>query len=219
MNHVHYPPVPYPASRAYLLLALLTGCEEEARPWSAPPADRRIDESRPFLPADGTPSLLGDAGFLEPEDGDAGAEPILPPMRPVGGLWARCHEGFAPGEDPGADVVRLATACGPSNGMQRQRGLLRGEVRPDEPAVFELEAERGHCYRIFAAADPSAGRLTLTVGTGAVLLASHSAPRWAILEPERPVCAVRSGPLLITLASEGRGRHALEIWSTAPGDR
>ena len=136
------------------------------------------------------------------------------PSRPVGGLWSRCHQGFERSGNPEADATRLAMVCGPSNGMRRLKSL-RGEVKPNETAAVEIAAERGHCYRVFAAADDPLGNLTISARIDGRAVAEAEGGH-VVLEAERPFCAVASGALVVGVSGERRGRYALEIWSLAP---
>lgn len=226
------------ALSAATIALVATGCDDRPRPWArgdGPPAvlsprsageTGRSSESSPAEepPESAEPSATPASAPVATPSGTS-AEPAPeplgegPPSRVTpGGLWAKCYEGVALSGDVLRDVTRLGLSCGPSNGMRRKtRQAIVGLVGQNEPPVtVTLRASRAACYRVLAVADAQVGDLNVTVRSSrdVGVAADHSAGRLAIVQPDRPFCALADDTYTIEIsAGRGAGRFAAEVWA------
>lgn len=84
------------------------------------------------------------------------------------------------------------------------------------PTSFAMKLSNGHCYRLFAAASEGVADLDVEVRSSRdVLLASdHSEGRIAVVQPDRPFCALEDAEANVLVSAKGgHGAFALFVWS------
>ena len=84
------------------------------------------------------------------------------------------------------------------------------------PTTFAIKLSNGHFYLIFAAASEGVADLDVEVrSTRDVLLASdHTEARIAVVQPDRPFCALEDAEANVQVSAEGgNGSFALFVWS------
>lgn len=197
-------------------LAALCACDEPARPWSGQPDGRLRDESSAFLPRrqdDDTPTAWLDAGA-----GGAAAEDDAAPVAREsagGGLWVRCHDGFAPTGEPLRDVTRLGLMCGPSNGLDKLLDAQTGRLTGGTSARHDFSVRRGECFRVFAAGEPSIYDLDVTILSSrhSRLSSDTGDGTWLLLDRDRPFCSFDDDTFSAEVRADGgSGRYAIEVW-------
>ena len=127
----------------------------------------------------------------------------------------RCFSGFQPRTDPAKDVLRLATMCGPSNGMRALTGITAGKLLPGQPAEHSFSVAAGDCFRVFAVAGPEIRDLDVEVldRRSRKLAADVLDDRWPVVGAAGPVCAVDTGRFRAVVSTpEGGGQYAIQIW-------
>ncbi len=115
------------------------------------------------------------------------------------------------------DAHRLALSCGPSAGMKPlSETPLEGALAHDgPPATFALTLQNGRCYRLFGAADAGITDLEVEVRSSrqVVLASDHGTSRLAVVQADRPFCALEDGEATIVVSAKGgRGAFALFAW-------
>jgi hypothetical protein len=95
-----------------------------------------------------------------------------------------------------------------------------GAVGPEAPEVkLPVELRSGVCYRIFAVASAEIADLMVEVRSarGTVVASDAAVGRVAIVQADRPFCALEDDPdaSIVVAAASGRGQFALEIWTVA----
>jgi hypothetical protein len=196
-------------------LPLLSACREPPRPWE------HLADAGPWVPppplVQPDASLLGDAAsFVEPDASAASAEedPVSPVR--VGGPWVRCYGNYRRSGDPLKDVTRLGLLCGPENGMRRMGETVQGTAHSGKAGhTSPFSVLSGECFRVFVAAEPTIEDLDVEVLSrhGARIASDHGDNGWAIVQPDRPFCALEDDTYTVEVkARRGQGRFAAEIW-------
>lgn len=144
-------------------------------------------------------------------------EDDLPTLGPAGGVLASCAKGLVPTWEPIRDVTRLSLACGAATGMNRLGSVTHeGAIAADGVHVtIPLSMSKGSCYRVFAAATSDVGDLVVLIRSsrGTTIASDHAAGRLAMVQPDRPVCALEDDAAEVDVAAgSGHGRFALEIY-------
>ncbi|APR87372.1 hypothetical protein A7982_12721 [Minicystis rosea] len=150
------------------------------------------------------------------------AEPSSAEPRPLvrtGNAWSDCYRRFHPGDDPSADLARLAAACAAPSGMRPLTPVRTGAAAgpSDRPDRFQFRVRRGHCYRGFAVGAPGVEDLDVAVydAHGDLATADVSRDRWPVVPPRGPACAEEDGIYSVAVAvTRGRGDYVLQIWGT-----
>jgi hypothetical protein len=120
-------------------------------------------------------------------------------------------------------VTRLGLVCGSSLGMTRAlSSSLEGAIAADGVSVtFPMGLTRGRCYRVFAASTPDVGDLVTEIRSsrGTTIATDHAQGSLAIVQPDRPVCALEDDQgAIVVSAGSGHGRFALEIYDDRSAD-
>jgi hypothetical protein len=192
------------------------GCDRKPRPWQGRPDGGVVDESQPFLPTDPDASALGTgdgAGEPSPHAVPGGNAHERPKNR-AGGLWVSCAAGLRATGEPKKDASRLASVCGPANGMRRIGSGMEGNAR-EAPSRHPLPVRASTCYRVFGVADLGVTDLDVVVQSvrGTRLAADDVEDRVVMVERDRPFCSFGDEELTIEVrAKSGAGRYALEIY-------
>lgn len=178
----------------------LAACDGQAYPWERDGPAPTATEQR-SAPSASAPSETSSGGDAE---------------GPHGGLFVRCAEGLQAEIDPVRDVTRLLTVCAPATGMQRLlEAPLEGALKAGSPPVtFDLAMTQGNCYRLFAVGSPGIDDLSVEVKSarGTVLASDHRTDRIAIVQPDRPFCALRNESATVEVAAlSGAGAFALDL--------
>lgn len=206
------------AALGYVALAAVVGCEApRLRPWEGAEGPSPVLSAQPPRPsAAGAGGGAGADDPTAPGEAASAADLPAPPVR-VGGPWVRCYGNFRLSGEPLKDMTRLSILCGPENGMRRlSKRALEGSVAEGQlPFVEKIQAVRGECYRVFAAADRGVTDLDVAVRSsrGVVIATDGGEDGWPIVQPDRPFCALEDDSLSVEIsARKGAGRFAAEVW-------
>jgi hypothetical protein len=141
------------------------------------------------------------------------------PLARTGNAWADCYRRFHPGDDPAADLERLAAACAAPAGMRPLTPVHSGtQSETDPPERFAFRVRRGHCYRGFAVGGPGVEDLDVAVydAGGGLVTADVSRDRWPVVPPRGPACAEEDAVLTVAVAvRRGRGEYLVQVWGAA----
>ena len=140
-----------------------------------------------------------------------------PSAFPGRAIYVRCLQGLEAEGDPLRDAHRLALSCGPAAGMRPlSETPLEGALAHDRPPLtFALTLQKGRCYRLFGAADLGVTDLDVEVRSSreVVLASDHGTSRLAVVQPDRPFCALEDGEATVVVSAKGgRGAFALFAW-------
>lgn len=133
-------------------------------------------------------------------------------------LWTACLENFEPNAAPHVDVLRLGMLCGPPNGLSllaRAAGVV-DEAR--KPFVYQWEAERGDCFRVFGVAEDPVEDLEVEVfgPHRERLFLENQNRRWVVAAENGPFCAPKEGTFEAQFTTHGgHGTVAISVWRGA----
>jgi len=171
----------------------------------------------PAPPAEGAPGSRIRASE-RPSDAGAFAGPGAPPLR--NGPSVDCYDHFVPSEVPHVDVLRLGMSCGPSNGLTLIGSMTGAVDEARAPALYQWDAERHDCFRLFAVAAEPVEDLEVEI----VFVAPHAERvsltnqnrRWAVVDEDGPFCAPHAGTYEARFSTHGgHGRLAAAVWKGA----
>jgi hypothetical protein len=106
--------------------------------------------------------------------------------------------------------------------MQAVGSLRRGGLKSvEQPVAFDLPLAAGDCIRVFVAAEQVEDvEVELLDPQGESLATTNMSQRWAVLEPDDPVCVGAEGTYSLELrAHSGAGRFAAQVYRTVRVDR
>ena len=131
--------------------------------------------------------------------------------------WAACHRGFeAKKKDVVRDVQAMALGCAKVTSMKIVGKTLTGKQGDqDPPQTFPLNAEAGHCYRVYSQASDGIRDLDLAIKDGAGAVAGEDSTDDAspVLLEDGAVCFKEADSATIVVSvGLGKGTYALEIW-------
>jgi hypothetical protein len=133
--------------------------------------------------------------------------------------WAGCHQSFkAKNKDVAKDVAAMAKACEAATHMKLVGKTLTGsQADSDVPQTFPLEAQEGHCYRVYAQAADSIQDLDVVVKDSAGIMVGQDStndPSPVVLE-DGAVCFHKADKATIVVSvGMGKGAYALQIWES-----
>lgn len=181
------------SARALPLVVALAACGPDKRPWEA---------------AAGS----GDALFAPRPIASATAS--VTRLEGPATEHERCTAGYVASGDPVRDVTRLALSCGGATGMRRTLPQAVTGTLGDGAVELAVQAKRGRCYRVFAAAAPAALELGLALRTSrdATVAEDRMKGPLAFLGARAPVCGLDEGELTVVVTGSAKGRFAVEVW-------
>ena len=131
--------------------------------------------------------------------------------------WAACRRGFvAKKKDVARDVQEMALGCAKVTSMKLVGKTLTGKQSDqDPPQTFPLNAEAGHCYRVYSQASDGIRDLDLSIkdGAGAVAGEDSTGEASPVLLEDGAICFKEADSATIVVSvGLGKGTYALEIW-------
>ena len=131
--------------------------------------------------------------------------------------WAACHRRFkAAAHDVSSDVAALARACEKPTKMKLLGKTLTGkQADRDRPQSLPFEARAGHCYRVYAQAEPGVRDLDVAVKDSAGVLVAHDAAHngSSVVTDDGAVCFRQDDKASVVVSvGLGGGAYAVQIW-------
>jgi hypothetical protein len=127
-------------------------------------------------------------------------------------------ENFEPNAAAHVDVLRLGMLCGPPNGLSllaRATGVVDEATKP---FVYQWEAERGDCFRVFGVAEDSVEDLEVELfgPHRERLFLENQNRRWVVAAENGPFCAPKEGTFEAQFTTHGgHGTVAISVWRGA----
>jgi hypothetical protein len=133
---------------------------------------------------------------------------------------ATCHQSFKPASndaDLASDVAAMAKACADVTKMHAAGAPMSGErTEGAPPNVFPLDAQAGHCYRVYGVSAKTLQDLDLALVDSAGGLAGEDSTDdvTPVLLEDGAVCFKQADKAHIEVgAGAGGGKFAVQVWS------
>jgi hypothetical protein len=133
-------------------------------------------------------------------------------------LWTTCLENFEPNAAAHVDVLRLGMLCGPPNGLSLLARAVGVVDEARKPFVYQWEAERGDCFRVFGVAEEPVEDLEVELfgPHRERLFLENQNRRWVVASENGPFCAPKEGTFEAQFTTHGgHGTIAISVWRGA----
>jgi hypothetical protein len=130
--------------------------------------------------------------------------------------YAKCHNDVKTGADIAAGVAAIAAPCASMMGLKQIGTTTQDAYKNLDPAhTIPLDAQAGHCYRIYGLSEDALQDLDIAITDSAGKMAAEDgsdSPDAVVLEDGMVCFTVADKATINIAAGSGAGKYAVQVW-------